>query len=429
MTLSRPHAFGERLRSHYSITTTFLPLILSLLLLIPLVSAESQYRDLLPNGKAGSRFGSGLKCIRFGHAVCSPITLNNENNAFGTDFLAAGKVWTKELCEADSDDDGLTNGQELGDPCCQWSVNSTDTSFLRMRDLSNPGDASSTNDAGGCEPLADESSNVPPETDDTTTAQTETQTEGGTLFSTPSPTTSPTTSPSPSDGAVMDIPMRTPVVEDNDDDVCFPASASVRMADGTWKKMADIVTGDFVQVAQPYAATSSHTNNMKMTYSYSAVLGFSHRLHDIVYNHFVTIIADDGTSVTLTPGHYTYAPTLRRAREVRVGDRLEGPNGERRVVDVLYDVKGKGLFNPHTESGTIVVDGLVQSCYTESVKVAKAHALLAPVRALWKAVPTRYRQRVALDIADDERDGEQDSVGAMKSWGLRMLLPLVKSNM
>ena len=27
------------------------------------------------------------------------------------------------MCEADSDGDGHTNGEELGDPKCQWSTN------------------------------------------------------------------------------------------------------------------------------------------------------------------------------------------------------------------------------------------------------------------------------------------------------------------
>ncbi|RLN53824.1 hypothetical protein BBJ28_00025785, partial [Nothophytophthora sp. Chile5] len=38
-------------------------------------------------------------------------------NAFGQAFDAEEKQWTKDLCEADSDADGQTNGQELGDPC------------------------------------------------------------------------------------------------------------------------------------------------------------------------------------------------------------------------------------------------------------------------------------------------------------------------
>ncbi|KAF0708412.1 Aste57867_6359 [Aphanomyces stellatus] len=43
-------------------------------------------------------------------------------NPFGLAFAAAGKEWTTALCQADSDGDGATNGQELGDPCCTWKA-------------------------------------------------------------------------------------------------------------------------------------------------------------------------------------------------------------------------------------------------------------------------------------------------------------------
>jgi hypothetical protein len=45
-----------------------------------------------------------------------------ELNSFGTAFLRAGLEWTIELCNADSDGDGESNGLELGDPCCLFRV-------------------------------------------------------------------------------------------------------------------------------------------------------------------------------------------------------------------------------------------------------------------------------------------------------------------
>eukprot|EP00536_Pseudo-nitzschia_multiseries_P014006 jgi/Psemu1/310494/fgenesh1_kg.644_\ len=42
-------------------------------------------------------------------------------NPFGEEYRAGGFAWTKELCESDSDGDGYTNGEELGDPCCEWT--------------------------------------------------------------------------------------------------------------------------------------------------------------------------------------------------------------------------------------------------------------------------------------------------------------------
>ncbi|XP_022313983.1 tyramine beta-hydroxylase-like [Crassostrea virginica] len=57
-------------------------------------------------------------------------------NKFGLDFAAAGMKWTKELCTKDSDGDGRTNGEELGDPNCTWEENSTPETD---KGLSHPG--------------------------------------------------------------------------------------------------------------------------------------------------------------------------------------------------------------------------------------------------------------------------------------------------
>ena len=46
-------------------------------------------------------------------------------NQFGIDFATAGKTWTQTLCQQDSDQDGLSNGVELGDPNCIWSTGAT----------------------------------------------------------------------------------------------------------------------------------------------------------------------------------------------------------------------------------------------------------------------------------------------------------------
>ncbi|GMF37385.1 unnamed protein product [Phytophthora fragariaefolia] len=64
-------------------------------------------------------------------------------NVFGIAFEEAGTEWTKELCEADSDEDGQTNGQELGDPCCVWAEGGTPQ---WSDDVTHPGDASKMSD-------------------------------------------------------------------------------------------------------------------------------------------------------------------------------------------------------------------------------------------------------------------------------------------
>ena len=82
------------------------------------ITAYPAYADRIPNGRyvpnpcvPGQTWGG------VGHEIpggTGPL------NAFGRDFLANGKIWSEILCVKDSDGDGKTNGEELGDPLCQW---------------------------------------------------------------------------------------------------------------------------------------------------------------------------------------------------------------------------------------------------------------------------------------------------------------------
>ena len=49
------------------------------------------------------------------HAVKEPVSGNAPLNVFGDDFKENGSKWDKTLAEKDSDEDGFTNGLELGD--------------------------------------------------------------------------------------------------------------------------------------------------------------------------------------------------------------------------------------------------------------------------------------------------------------------------
>ncbi|KAK1938081.1 Temptin [Phytophthora citrophthora] len=97
--------------------------------------ASKKYVKLLPNG------GNVPNVPAIGHTDGTGD--EDATNAFGDAFAEADYAWTKALCEADSDGDGQTNGQELGDPCCTWTVGGTP---LWSSGVSNPGDASSTSD-------------------------------------------------------------------------------------------------------------------------------------------------------------------------------------------------------------------------------------------------------------------------------------------
>ncbi|XP_048241437.1 uncharacterized protein LOC124142797 [Haliotis rufescens] len=75
------------------------------------------YQDTIPNGDSVPHPCKNNFLWRgVGHK--NPQGGGNRN-PFGLDFQQV-KQWTEELCQKDSDGDGLTNGQELGDPECVW---------------------------------------------------------------------------------------------------------------------------------------------------------------------------------------------------------------------------------------------------------------------------------------------------------------------
>jgi hypothetical protein len=78
--------------------------------LIGYAAARPEFQMRIPNGGAGSEPGSGITCSALGHDRCVG---GASRNAFGEALKAAGLQWTKELCEADSDGDGVTNGLVL----------------------------------------------------------------------------------------------------------------------------------------------------------------------------------------------------------------------------------------------------------------------------------------------------------------------------
>ena len=104
------------------------------------VASRSSYKKKLPNGDKTIGGSTAL-----GHSNDSG---GGARNAFGQAFASAGLKWTQELCKADTDGDGQTNGFELGDPNCCFCEGATPAI---TEDLSHPGKASSTSSRAAAE--------------------------------------------------------------------------------------------------------------------------------------------------------------------------------------------------------------------------------------------------------------------------------------
>ncbi|PVD28567.1 hypothetical protein C0Q70_11156 [Pomacea canaliculata] len=87
--------------------------------LLPLAESYSSFQDSIPNGRNVRNPCNQMPWPGVGHRA---IQGGGRKNRFGVDFAAAGNMWTPELCRKDSDNDGVSNGEELGDVFCRWSI-------------------------------------------------------------------------------------------------------------------------------------------------------------------------------------------------------------------------------------------------------------------------------------------------------------------
>lgn len=167
------------------------------------------------------------------------------------------------------------------------------------------------------------------------------------------------------DGSAVETSPASTESED-DDDVCFPESASVTLLDGSSARMWQLEVGDEVLVGPN---------------TYSRIFAFSHRdAH--VKKLFYTLYTSSGHAISATQGHFIYANNAAIPIErVQVGQSLRTITGSGVVVKVDRQWM-KGLYNPQTVQGDIIVNGVVASTYTKSVVPAVAHAALAPLRAI-----------------------------------------------
>ncbi|XP_076158606.1 indian hedgehog B protein-like [Alosa pseudoharengus] len=177
---------------------------------------------------------------------------------------------------------------------------------------------------------------------------------------------------------------------------CFPGASRVTLEDGSQRLMRDLRPGDHI-----LASTESDGSGRLL---YSPVLTFLHR-DPATRKHFHVITTESGARLSLTPAHLLFAsdgPCNRTrttmgddvrtvfASEVQPGacvvvvtsDLQPGGGVElSRVVGVRV-WEDRGVFAPLTEHGTLVVDGVLASCYAVVEHQGLAHWAFGPLRAL-----------------------------------------------
>uniref|UniRef100_A0A3P8T8U1 Hedgehog protein n=1 Tax=Amphiprion percula TaxID=161767 RepID=A0A3P8T8U1_AMPPE len=166
---------------------------------------------------------------------------------------------------------------------------------------------------------------------------------------------------------------------------CFPGDAQVILEGGATRQMCDLLPGDRV--------LASSSTDGRGPLLYSPVLSFLDRQPNVTKTFYV-IGTDAGLNITLTAAHLIFATDctggagLRTvfASEVRPGQCVFTSVGEPRsqarlsVVTFVEEQRSTGLFAPLTQHGSIVVNGVLASCYAAVDSHRLSHWALAPLR-------------------------------------------------
>ncbi|KAK9868421.1 hypothetical protein WJX84_010669 [Apatococcus fuscideae] len=166
---------------------------------------------------------------------------------------------------------------------------------------------------------------------------------------------------------------------------CFPSGAEVQTPEGS-KPIQSLRLGDKVLTVQPLGKAA-----------FEEVFMFSHQDAKQV-STFATLTTASGKTISATPGHYLWAQKpgqeaqLTRAGDVQVGDdlfELEGSHTVSRTVVEATRITRSGLYNPHTASGSLVVDGIAATVVTDFLPASMAlhTAVTLPARALYHLLP------------------------------------------
>lgn len=171
---------------------------------------------------------------------------------------------------------------------------------------------------------------------------------------------------------------------------CFPASAYVTVEGGTVKTMESLQPGEKV------LASSQSDGSGPLIYS--EVIAFLDR--DLtVRKQFYSIETDSGATLTLTAAHLLFVSVgncsgpvmsgeLRSvyASDVRPGQCVvstQEQQGHLSQVTNIQIQEDRGVFAPLTRHGTVVVNGIISSCYAAVDQHGLAHWAFGPLRVLY----------------------------------------------
>lgn len=130
---------------------------------------------------------------------------------------------------------------------------------------------------------------------------------------------------------------------------------------------------------------------------------FSHQSSEL--SSFIQLVTSDGSSISLSPDHYIHvlpagsdSPTIVTAAQVKLGDQLRTTSSFQSDTELQWStvsssrqVSMQGLYNPHTASGTIVVESVLACTFPNTLppSIAAHTAATMPARVLYNLIPSK----------------------------------------
>merc|ERR1712055_85965 len=154
---------------------------------------------------------------------------------------------------------------------------------------------------------------------------------------------------------------------------CFPGSSQVKLATGESHPMTNLKTGDSIMTIVDGKLTSTE------------VLGFLFKEYGS--GNYLTIHTKDGNKISLSGTHVMFINNYKDvlAEDVNIGDSVivveDGDYVNKSRVVKIEAEKLDGAYVPLTEHGTLLVDGVLCSSYTNGPH-DWAHVLMTPARWL-----------------------------------------------
>uniref|UniRef100_A0A3B3CWC5 Hedgehog protein n=1 Tax=Oryzias melastigma TaxID=30732 RepID=A0A3B3CWC5_ORYME len=165
---------------------------------------------------------------------------------------------------------------------------------------------------------------------------------------------------------------------------CFPGDAEVLLEGGSTKPMRHLLPGDRV--------LASSTTDGRTSLLYSPVISFLDRQPNVTKTFYI-IGTEAGFNISLTAAHLIFAADSRLrtvfASEVQPGQCVftsseeSKPHVRASVVTFVEEHRSTGLYAPLTQHGSIVVNGVLSSCYAAVDSHELSHWAFAPLRFLY----------------------------------------------